>query len=336
MLSFRSFLIVTCCMSTLALLAQGGLKAEYFSGENFDRLVGTRVEKDINQSWLDAPPMKGVDPQSCSVRWTGFLKAPESGAYTFSAFFDDGIRLWIGDQLVIDQWGLNDKGEISAKARLVGGQVYALKVEYFNGLVEGEIKLMWTLPSQQSVFGSYFTKSQVVDAQYFNHKVEQIIPPKPKKEKPAPPTQEKPKPKPVPPATPKPAPVAKPSTNTLAATQINRDTIEKYIPKNVHFKQSKAIILSECLPDLDQLANFLGRYSAVRVKIEGHTDIIGEAAVNQKLSEDRAATVARYLTEKGVSAARITSIGYGSTRPLFPDDKEKGNSKNRRVVFLLE
>lgn len=332
-------LLSFCTLITSHISAQNGIKAEYFNGTDFDRYVSSRIESRIDQSWNDHPPVRNLDPHDCSIRYTGFLKAPETGVFTFSAKVDDGIRVWLGDRLIIDQWNLNDNGAFEASVSLKAGENYKLRVEYFNALVEGEIQLIWQKPSDRSAFGSFFSKTEVIGSQYFNHEISQILP---QKQSPiAPPvtankTEEtKPAaPKKTTPSTPKlKAPT---STKDMTASQISSDTIEKYLPENVHFQQSKAIILPESKAELDRLASFLLRYPRIKVTIEGHTDVIGEPEVNQKLSEDRARTVATYLETKGVSSIRLQTIGYGSTQPLFPDDLQNGNAKNRRVVFRLE
>ncbi len=91
---FLSFFINYCIIGYLA--AQQGLKAEYFNGTNFNEKVATQTDRMIDLSWNDEPPVPGLDPHYCSIRWTGRLTAPETGTYTFSARVDDGIRVWVG------------------------------------------------------------------------------------------------------------------------------------------------------------------------------------------------------------------------------------------------
>jgi outer membrane protein OmpA-like peptidoglycan-associated protein len=316
-----------------SLMGQQGLRGDYFDGSNFDRYVTSRTDSKIDFAWNDNPPVKGIDPHNCTIKWTGFLVAPETGTYTFSAKVDDGIRVFINEARIIESWGLNDNGAFEAQVEMTKGQSYALRVEYFNALIEGEIKLLWVRPSNQSRFGTFFRKMEVVNSQYFVQKKPGQLEEKPAAPpvKVAVPVASKPTPVPKPKAKLAPAPPA-----TLSAAQISKDTVAKYTPRNVEFKQSKAIMLEESKPGLNQLADFLIRYKSVKLTIEGHTDVIGEPAVNQVLSLQRAQTVADYLVQKGIASERLKTIGYGSQKPLFPDDKEKGNSKNRRVVFLLE
>ena len=63
----------------------------------------------------------------------------------------------------------------------------------------------------------------------------------------------------------------------------------------------------------------------------GHTDSIGTDAYNQKLSERRATSVKEYMVSKGVSAAKITTLGKGETQPVATNKTKEGRAKNRRV-----
>jgi outer membrane protein OmpA-like peptidoglycan-associated protein len=316
--------------------AQAGLKAEYYDGQSFNRFVTSRIEPNIDQTWSNTPPVKGIDPANCSIRWTGVLVAPETGVYHFSAFVDDGIRVWLGNILIIDQWGLNDVGQFESAISLVASKEYSLKVEYFNALLEGEIKLIWQKPSDT---GWIYSDSEVIGAQHFKQ-----APGKPKVQKSSQSNTAKPKPEPLKPepAKPKQKKEEKPGTDLSqvpvpqAQKPMSKDTIQKYLPTNVHFQQSKAVISPESHAVLDQLASFLMQQPALTLTIEGHTDIIGDKALNQKLSEDRALAVAQYLEAKGIAQTRIKTYGYGSSKPLVHDQSETGNMKNRRVVFKLE
>jgi len=72
------------------------------------------------------------------------------------------------------------------------------------------------------------------------------------------------------------------------------------------------------------------------VRIEGHTDDQGPTHVNQRLSQERADAVRSYLIGKGVSPARLRSVGFGPTRPLQPGESDTARAANRRVEFHLE
>jgi len=99
----------------------------------------------------------------------------------------------------------------------------------------------------------------------------------------------------------------------------------------VLFVQTQPTIHEQSYPDLDKLSRFLVRHPTLRLSIVGHTDKLGNPANNLKLSEARAQTVADYLVDKGVPAERMTTKGYGDTKPLI----KKPHPRNRRVEFLV-
>ena len=323
---FLSLLLNFCLIGCI--VAQQGLKATYYNGTDFNEKVATRTDKMIDLSWNDEPPVPGLNPHDCSIRWTGRLTAPETGTYTFSARVDDGIRVWVGGVQVIDNWQLNDDGHFTGQVIMREGTQYDLKVEYFNALIEGEVRLLWTLPSAKSPV--------VVESKYFYEKpkpVTQQAPTKPelKKDKPVPA-----KPKPKPDIAQKPAPTT-PKQQQLPESPlvVPVDSLEKYIPKNVLFEQGKSIMLEKSNPGLDNLAGFLLRNPKLKLKIEGHTDIIGDMEMNKTLSEERAKVVAEYLASKGIEQSRLEAKGYGSSRPLVTGNSKKGYPENRRVAFII-
>ena len=73
-----------------------------------------------------------------------------------------------------------------------------------------------------------------------------------------------------------------------------------------------------------------------RIAVEGHTDSVGTVSFNQRLSEDRAQSVADALVENGVSSRRISSRGYGETRPITSNKSENDRRRNRRVEVIIE
>jgi outer membrane protein OmpA-like peptidoglycan-associated protein len=95
----------------------------------------------------------------------------------------------------------------------------------------------------------------------------------------------------------------------------------------VLFKQGTAELLPESAPALDRLAADLQAAPALRLRIAGHTDRLGEPGKNQVLSEQRAEAVKAYLVKAGVPATRLDTVGYGDTRPLHPSP----DVRNRRV-----
>jgi type IX secretion system PorP/SprF family membrane protein len=100
---------------------------------------------------------------------------------------------------------------------------------------------------------------------------------------------------------------------------------------NLEFETGKAVILASSLPALDMLAIMLNDKPDWNLKLEGHTDNVGDEAANLKLSEDRSMAVADYLISKGVDLKRIEVIYYGESKPIATNDTEEGRKANRRV-----
>lgn len=105
---------------------------------------------------------------------------------------------------------------------------------------------------------------------------------------------------------------------------------------NVYFKASSAELLPNSYAELDSLIKQMHSRPSLRIRLEGHTDIIGEARLNQQLSEERVGTIQRYMTEKSIERRRIEVKGYGDKRPLRRDcPPPVGCPENRRVEFLI-
>jgi len=75
--------------------------------------------------------------------------------------------------------------------------------------------------------------------------------------------------------------------------------------------------------------------SDVQVRIAGHTDSDGSASYNQTLSEQRAQSVMTYLVEHDISARRLSTVGYGESRPAVPNDSPANKARNRRIEFEI-
>ena len=103
----------------------------------------------------------------------------------------------------------------------------------------------------------------------------------------------------------------------------------------IRFAFASATLAPESRPALDQLADALSRCPDVKIRVEGHTDGSGDPVNNQALSELRAASVLEHLTKAGVSAARVQSAGFGSTKPVAGNDTGENRAKNRRIEFAI-
>ena len=361
---------VIVCFSLQMGVSQNGLWAEYFDGKDFDRFVSAAYVDNINDAWYDVPPVSGIDPHNCSIRWTGKLRPSKTETYLFSALVDDGIRVWIDNKLIIDQWGLNDVGVFNGKIELIADTDYNLKVEYFNALLEGEIKLLWDIEKAkeeqswyESIFGVEYAYS-VIKSYYFFipdrtvtkiNAAEEKVPVdrikkvnknrrvSVRKETAVAVT-------PVQQVIDDPATknIIKPSTieikeEIVKSAQKPQDIVEimtvelaqKFIPKNVQFERAKVDILPASITELNTFVKFLLENPNVEVTIQGHTETVGNATENQKLSEKRAIRVSRYFIQEGISVSRLSTVGFGGSRPLKIPMKGEYYPQNRRVVFML-
>jgi len=105
--------------------------------------------------------------------------------------------------------------------------------------------------------------------------------------------------------------------------------------ERVHFRTAKSDILASSYPLLNEVADVLNDNPKIHVRIEGHTDSRGKAAYNMKLSQERAASVMRYLLGRGIDPSRLESQGYGLTRPIEDNATETGRAANRRVEIHI-
>lgn len=104
---------------------------------------------------------------------------------------------------------------------------------------------------------------------------------------------------------------------------------------NLQFETGSDIIKKESYIALDNLVRLLKAKKSYLVSIDGHTDNIGNAAVNRRLSKQRAQSVKKYIVSKGIAADRLFVEGYGSTKPIATNATAAGRKKNRRVEFLI-
>jgi len=107
------------------------------------------------------------------------------------------------------------------------------------------------------------------------------------------------------------------------------------LPNGVTFDLNSYALKPEFRETLDKIAASLNKYPESLVDVYGHTDSTGSNEYNQTLSENRARTVASYLTMQGVSGTRIRSQGFGETMPVASNDTEEGRARNRRVEIKI-
>lgn len=108
------------------------------------------------------------------------------------------------------------------------------------------------------------------------------------------------------------------------------------ITDDVAFETGSAEIHGDSHAVLDDVAELIGRYDEIQLlRIEGHTDNVGDAGLNMELSRDRAESVRQHLVEAGIQPHRIEAVGYGETEPVADNDTAQGRAQNRRVEFHI-
>jgi len=105
--------------------------------------------------------------------------------------------------------------------------------------------------------------------------------------------------------------------------------------QTIYFATNKARILPKSFSLLNEVAKALQDRPTIQVRIEGHTDSVGNDAYNLRLSQGRAAAVKSYLVKQGIEPGRLESVGYGEKRPIANNLTRVGGSMNRRVEFII-
>lgn len=126
-----------------------------------------------------------------------------------------------------------------------------------------------------------------------------------------------------------------PKEPVKAVLTVQEQEVINKVFKNLEFETGKAVIRSSSFSSLDELAALMKKKPTFRLLIEGHTDNVGSDASNLKLSQRRAEAVKKYLSDKGIDAARIVSKGYGEMSPVADNKTAEGRQRNRRVEFTI-
>ena len=121
-----------------------------------------------------------------------------------------------------------------------------------------------------------------------------------------------------------------PKKNQLVVVTAN----EIRILQQVHFAFNKATILPDSFKLLDEVSSVLRDNPTMKVEVQGHTDNVGDAAYNMKLSQARAEAVRKYLVTHKIAPERLAAKGYGATQPIVPNTTDVNRALNRRVQFI--
>ncbi|HUU19934.1 MAG TPA: PA14 domain-containing protein [Sedimentisphaerales bacterium] len=124
----------------------GGVKGSYYKGMDLINLVLTRMDPQIDFNWGTGEPDPLVDANQFSVRWVGQIEAAFTEPYTFYTMSDDGVRLWIDGQQLVDNWTSHSATENKGTIDLMAGQVYSLEMEYYEDVDDAVAELRWKSP----------------------------------------------------------------------------------------------------------------------------------------------------------------------------------------------
>jgi hypothetical protein len=124
-----------------------GLKGVYYNKVDFDSKVFERIDSKLDLDWGTGSPGTGVNADNFSVRWTGDIKVPQTGNYTFHVMSNDGGRLWVNGVLLTDKWRDGQDTVVSEPITLTEGRLYPIKFEYYEGVGSARLKVEWTTPS---------------------------------------------------------------------------------------------------------------------------------------------------------------------------------------------
>jgi hypothetical protein len=144
-------------------LTSGGLMGKYYSNMDMTNLSFENQDYIIDFDWGENPPIPRMEDNQFSVKWDGYLKAEITGSYTINVKADGGVRLWIDNIPLIDQWNDAWYEKLSASVYLLSGE-HQIKIHYYNEEGRAAIKLSWIQPEQDlhviptsHLFGYYIT-----------------------------------------------------------------------------------------------------------------------------------------------------------------------------------
>ncbi len=264
-----------------------------------------------------------------SIRWSGSIKAPKTGLFTFHVLSDDGVKLWVNYELIINQWADHEATAFTGTIFLKEGEFYDIRIEYYNSIVHSVFDIKWEIPAEiYEMFDHHSRQFRIVNIPLPN-----LIP------------------------TRSPLQLSnasylitrnnsdvkkKSEMKSLPAEEI-RKIVKTEMPvqktivlKTVVFEQQSAVIRSDTYGELDNLIDYLQSNPTRKIRIAGHTDYLGDSVDNQILSEQRAKAVADYLIKGGIANSRISNHGHGSKFPIVISQDVNERKPNRRVEFVLE
>lgn len=128
-----------------------GLTGTYYQGIGFKKQAATQTDPNIDFYWANKAPVPSMKPGAFSAKWTGQLTAPTSETYTFTTLADDGVQVWIGGKLIINDWHEHAATVDRGRIQLQAGQTYDVVIKYFECRIPPAlIRLYWSTPTMKA------------------------------------------------------------------------------------------------------------------------------------------------------------------------------------------
>ncbi len=124
-----------------------GLSATYFNNVDFTGTTVTRTDPTVNFAWGTGSPSSSIGADTFSARWTGQVEAQFTGTYTFYTQSDDGVRLWVNGQQLVNNWTAHPTTENRGAIALTAGQRYDIRLEFFENRGGATARLLWSSAS---------------------------------------------------------------------------------------------------------------------------------------------------------------------------------------------
>jgi glucose/arabinose dehydrogenase len=124
-----------------------GLSATYFNNINLTGTTVTRVDPSVNFAWGSGSPATAIAADTFSARWTGQVQPQFTQVYTFYTQSDDGVRLWVNGQQIVNNWTDHATTENSGTISLTAGQRYDIRMEFYENVGSATARLLWSSAS---------------------------------------------------------------------------------------------------------------------------------------------------------------------------------------------
>ena len=140
--------VASVTVGTLASGSGNGLAAVYYNNRDLTGTSIVRTDATVDFNFASGSPASFIAADTFSARWLGQIEPQLSETYTFTTTSDDGVRLWVNDQLIIDQWNNHVATQHSGSIALIAGERPAIRLEYYENAGQSVIQLQWQSASQ--------------------------------------------------------------------------------------------------------------------------------------------------------------------------------------------